>query len=64
MSHLGFNMLQCTCWFPEGEQDKLASVARWTAVLTPLLKMHCRWQTDVHIQLQVRLNLGTGAVLT
>ncbi|DBB06208.1 TPA: hypothetical protein ACH3X3_009754 [Trebouxia sp. C0006] len=48
-------MLQCACWFPEEQQDKLAAVARWTAVLTPLLKMHCRWQTDVHIQLKDRL---------
>ncbi|DBA68356.1 TPA: hypothetical protein ACH3X2_013665 [Trebouxia sp. C0005] len=48
-------MRQCACWFPEEQQDKLAAVARWTAVLTPLLKMHCRWQTDVHIQLKDRL---------
>jgi len=46
--------LQCAAWFPEEEQDKLAAVARWTAALTPLLKMHCRWQTDVHTQLKVR----------
>ncbi len=50
------DILQCACWFPEEQQDKLAAVARWTAVLTPLLKMHCRWQTDVHIQLKVSHN--------
>ncbi len=50
------DVLQCECWFPEEQQDKLAAVARWTAVLTPLLKMHCRWQTDVHIQLKVSHN--------
>lgn len=48
-------MRQCACWFPEEQQDKLAAVARWTAVLTPLLKMHCRWQTNVHTQLKDRL---------
>ena len=50
------DMLQCACWFPEEQQDKLAAVARWTAVLTPLLKMHCRWQTNVHTQLKVSHN--------
>jgi hypothetical protein len=53
------DILQCACWFPEEQQDKLAAVARWTAVLTPLLKMHCRWQTDVHIQLKVSHNSST-----
>lgn len=48
-------MRQCIAWFPEEEHDKLMAVARWTAVLTPLLKMHCRWQKDVQTQLQGRL---------
>ena len=39
-------LLQSASWFPASERDKLVAVARWTAALTPLLRMHCQWQTD------------------
>lgn len=53
--------MQCIAWFPEEEHDKLMAVARWTAVLTPLLKMHCRWQKDVQTQLQVSHHIACFA---
>ena len=43
---------QSTAWFPATEQDTLLAVARWTAALTPVLKLRCRWQTDVRKELQ------------
>ena len=45
---------QSTAWFPATEQDTLLAVARWTAALTPVLKLRCRWQTDVRKELQVK----------
>ena len=48
---------QSTAWFPATENDTLLAVARWTAALTPVLKLRCRWQTDVRMELQVKLPL-------
>ncbi|KAL3157166.1 hypothetical protein ABBQ38_001406 [Trebouxia sp. C0009 RCD-2024] len=48
-------MRESTSWFPADQEDRLLAVARWTAALPPLLKMHCRWQKDVRLELQDRL---------
>lgn len=62
--------MQSTAWFPADEEDKLLAVTRWTAALAPVLKLHCRWQTDVRKELQVKclppcaVNMTWGSMMT